>query len=132
MNKKKIAVGAALAAGAGYLAGILTAPKSGKETRKDIASTAVKAKIETEKQLKKGYSELQTLIGDAEEKIKKLKDKGGDELKKATEKAKVAKAKAKEMLSAVRTGETDDKNLEAALSEVKLAQKNLVKYLKKQ
>lgn len=131
MNKKKIAVGAALAAGAGYLAGILTAPKSGKETRKDIKDVAVKSKIEAEKQLKRLHSELQDLINDAEVKAKKLKDKSAEELKKAIDKAKLAKEKAREMLSAIRSGETDDSNLESALNEVKLAQKNLVKYLKK-
>ena len=70
MNKKKVALGTALVAGAGYLAGILTAPKSGKETRKDIANTAVKAKIETEKKLKQAHSEIRDLITDAEEKLK--------------------------------------------------------------
>ncbi|MEO7364397.1 MAG: YtxH domain-containing protein [Candidatus Saccharimonadales bacterium] len=33
---KKLAIGAAIAGAAGYLAGVLTAPKSGKATRDDI------------------------------------------------------------------------------------------------
>ena len=37
------------AAAAGFAAGILTAPKSGKETRKDLKKTAVKLKADTEK-----------------------------------------------------------------------------------
>ncbi|MCA1806602.1 MAG: YtxH domain-containing protein, partial [Actinobacteria bacterium] len=37
----KFAIGAVFAAAAGYVTGILTAPKSGKETRKDIHDTAV-------------------------------------------------------------------------------------------
>lgn len=131
MNKKKLALGAALAAGAGYLAGILTAPKSGKETRKDIKDVAIKSKIEIEKQLKKLNEELKVLIADAEVRVKKVKDKSSEELKKAVDKAKLAKEKAREMLSAIHSGEADDKNLEAALNEIKLAQKNLVKYLKK-
>ncbi len=37
------------AAAAGFAAGILTAPKSGKETRKDLKKKAVKLKSDTEK-----------------------------------------------------------------------------------
>jgi gas vesicle protein len=44
MTKGKFAIGALLGAAAGFVAGILTAPKSGKETREDIKDTAVKAK----------------------------------------------------------------------------------------
>lgn len=131
MSKKKIAVGAALAAGAGYLAGILTAPKSGKETRQDIANQAVKLKIEAEKKLKVMHGELGELIKDAEVKLKKLSDKSKAELAKATEKAKLAREKAKEMLSAIRSGEADDKNLQSALDEIKAAKSDLISYLKK-
>ena len=52
MRKKAAAAAAILAAGAGYVTGILTAPKSGKETRKDITNHANNARIEAEKQLK--------------------------------------------------------------------------------
>ena len=37
------------AAAAGFAAGILTAPKSGKETRKDLKKKAIKLKADTEK-----------------------------------------------------------------------------------
>lgn len=37
------------AAAVGFAAGILTAPKSGKETRKDLKKKAVKLKADTEK-----------------------------------------------------------------------------------
>jgi gas vesicle protein len=33
---KRVAIGSAVAAAAGYVAGVLTAPKSGKATRKDV------------------------------------------------------------------------------------------------
>lgn len=45
----KYALGTAVAAGIGYVAGILTAPKSGKETRQNIQDQAIKAKKESEK-----------------------------------------------------------------------------------
>ena len=40
MSKGKFALGALFGAAAGFVAGILTAPKSGKETREDIKRTA--------------------------------------------------------------------------------------------
>lgn len=131
MRKKVIATGAILAAGAGYLAGILTAPKSGKETRKDIAGSAARAKIDAERKLKKLYSELQDLIQEGEKRSKNLKDKAKKELDEALVEANRAKDKAKELLSALHHGDADDPNLQAVIDEVKLAQKNLVTYLKK-
>jgi gas vesicle protein len=50
---KRVAIGSSLAAVAGYLVGLLTAPKSGKSTRGDIADTAMKSRKESEKELKK-------------------------------------------------------------------------------
>lgn len=131
MRKKIIAAGSVMLMGVSYLAGILTAPKSGKETRKDIAAAASKSRIDAEKKLKKIHSELQVLIGDAEARSKVLKDKAKKELDQAVVQAKVAKEKAREILSALHHGDADDPNLQAAIEEVKLAQKNLVAYLKK-
>jgi gas vesicle protein len=68
---KNIAALTGIAAGAGYLVGILTAPKSGRKTRSDIKKTASKAKTEGEKKLKKLHSELREAI-DA---VTKKKDK---------------------------------------------------------
>jgi gas vesicle protein len=50
---KKVAIGSAIAAGVGYLTGILTAPKSGKATRQDIKKATAKKAKEAEKELKK-------------------------------------------------------------------------------
>ena len=131
MRKKTVAAAAAILAGASYLAGILTAPKSGKQARKDILDSTVKAKIEAEKKLKKAHSELAVLIADAERKSKKLSDKAKKELNASIKRAKVAKEKASEILSAFHNGDASDPNLQAVIEEVKLAKKNLVTYLKK-
>lgn len=128
---KAVALGALVAAGAGYLTGILTAPKSGKETRADIAKTANKAKLDGEKQLKKLHSDLNSLIKDADAKTKKARNKAKEELVDATDKAKVAKEKARGLLSAIHNGDAEDPNLQAVIEEVKQAKKNLGKYLKK-
>lgn len=49
------------AAGAGYVAGLLMAPKSGKETREDIKKKAAEAKVvygESAEKIKKGAGEV--------------------------------------------------------------------------
>ncbi len=52
-NTKKLAIGTLIAGAAGFLAGILTAPKSGKETRADIKEVAVATTKEAEAKLKR-------------------------------------------------------------------------------
>jgi gas vesicle protein len=131
MRKKTLALAGVVIAGASYLAGILTAPKSGKETRKEILDNAVKTKIAAEKKLKLGQSELNELISQAEKQKNKLSDKAKRELENSIDKAKNAREKAREVLSAIRDGDVNDPNLQAAIEEVKLAKKNLVTYLKK-
>ena len=59
---RKFAIGAALTAVAGYVAGVLTAPKSGKETRDDIKNKAVETYTTAEKELKKLHTELADVI----------------------------------------------------------------------
>lgn len=49
MSKGKFALGALIGAAIGAAAGILTAPKSGKETRADIKAKATEAKKDVEK-----------------------------------------------------------------------------------
>lgn len=128
---KQVAVGAAIAAGVGYLAGVLTAPKSGKETRKDIKNAAVKAKKEAEKQLKQLHSELNKLIESAQNQVAKASTKTKKEFTEALQKAKSAKQKVREMLSAVHEGDAEDADLKAAINEANQAVKRLKKYIKK-
>jgi gas vesicle protein len=131
VTKKVVAGGALLGAAVGYLTGILTAPKSGKATRKDITKKASLARKDAEKKLKELHGDLDKVLLEADKQKSKAKTKANAELKEATDKAKVAKEKAREMLSAVRSGEAEDPNLQAVLEEVKLAKRNLAKYLKK-
>lgn len=128
----KVALGTALAAGAGYVAGILTAPKSGKETRKDIHNQAIKARKQTEKKLKELNSELSKLIATAKTKAKGAEAGAKAELHKALEKAVAAKEKAREILSAMHEGESDDKDLQKAVNDVNKAIDHLKKYLQKE
>ena len=128
---KKFAVGAIIAAAAGYVAGILTAPKSGKETREDIKDTAVRTYNAAEKELKTLHTELNKLMDEANKKAGEFKGTAQKNLDKAVEGAKVAKEKARELLSAVHEGDADDKDLDNAVKEAKKAVEHLRSYLKK-
>lgn len=127
----KYIVGTAIAAGAGYVAGILTAPKSGKQTRKDIQNQAIKAKKESEKRLKELNSELSELIATTKTKAKGMQDSAKSELHKVLDTAVGAKERAREILSAVHEGESTDKDLQKAVDDVHNAVDHLKKYLKK-
>ncbi len=132
MNKgTKVAVSTAVAAVAGYVAGILTAPKSGKETRSDIQKQAAKARKESEKKLKEISGELTDLIVRAKSKVKTAEEGTKAELRKALDKSVAAKDKAREILSAFHEGETDDKDLQSAITDVHKAVDHLKSYLDK-
>ncbi|HSX53337.1 MAG TPA: YtxH domain-containing protein [Patescibacteria group bacterium] len=128
---RRIAIGAVIAAGAGYLAGILTAPKSGKETRKDIEKTALKAKTDAERKLKEVYSELSILLDTAVVAAKKAKTGAQKEWVSGVASAQLAKEKARQMLSAVHEGGADDKDLQKAIDDVKKAIKHLKTFAEK-
>lgn len=131
MSKKagKFALGAAVAAAAGYVTGLLTAPKSGKETREDIKDAAVKARSEAEKRLKQAHTELQSLITKGKQTAGSLSDKAKGELEAALSSAHKAKDKAKGLISAVHEGESSEKELDDAVKEAEKAIKNLKSYV---
>ncbi len=128
----KVAVGTLIAAAAGYVAGILTAPKSGKETRKDIKEKTAKSVAELEKQLKKLHTELTKVLDQAKEQAKELKGKAREDMDRAMDKTKIVKEKARELLSAVHEGDADDKELRKAIDDANKSIAHLRTYLKKQ
>jgi gas vesicle protein len=128
---KKIAIGSVIAAVAGFIAGILTAPKSGKETRQDVKDTADKTAADAERQLKKLHTELDKAIAQAKDQKSKLGAKAQRELNDLVDKAKDSKEKVREVLSAVHEGEAEDKDLQRAVKEASKAAEHLKKYLKK-
>lgn len=133
MNKasKRWAMGALIAAVAGYVAGVLTAPKSGRETRADIRSAAENGMLEAEKQLKKLHTQMAGQIRDAKVQVETLKGAAKKELSIAIDKATVAKEKARVMLSALHEGDAQDKDLQKALKEGHKALEHLKNYLAK-
>jgi gas vesicle protein len=128
---KKVAIGAAVAGVAGYVAGILTAPKSGKETRKDIQKAAQTARANAEKQLKKLHTDLNNLIDLSKSKYDTASTKAKAGYDKALSAAKEARQKVGEMLSAMHDGDASDKDLDKAVKEASKALNHLKTYLKK-
>jgi gas vesicle protein len=128
-RSKDIAMGTALAAGIGYMAGILTAPKSGRETRKDIERAALKAKSEAERALKSLHSELASLISQAKRHAKSVNKEAKTDLDKAIADAQNARAKVREILSALHEGETENHDLQKAIDEVNSSLEHLKKYI---
>src|SRR3989344_462881 len=98
---KKWAVGALVAGVAGYVAGILTAPKSGKETRADLADKTDELKDEAEAKLKAVQDELDDLLKQAKDKTLALNAKARAEFNEAVVKAKDAKNKTFYLIKAV-------------------------------
>lgn len=132
MAKKRssnVAIGALIAAGIGYAAGVLTAPKSGKETRKDIHDAAVRAKAESEKKLKELYAELAKLVDTGKRTASKASSRAKKDIDSAVKRAQEAMDTAGDLLSAVREGEADNDELQKAIAEAKAATKHLKKYL---
>jgi len=128
---KFIAVGTLVAGAAGYVAGLLTAPKSGKELRTDIQTKTNTTITDAEDQLKKVHTELNNLLGEAKNRGTATKGKAKDEYDELTAKATTAKQKAREILSAIHEGDADNKELQKAMTEAQKAIKHLKVYLKK-
>lgn len=129
---KKWALGALFAAIAGYVAGILTAPKSGKETRADIKKGVEEGVAEAEKQLKKLHTQMNELLVEGKAKATALKGAAQKDMQMALDKTNVAKEKARELLSALHEGNNvEDKELRRAIDDANKSIDHLKAYLKK-
>jgi gas vesicle protein len=130
-NLKRIAIGSSVAAVAGYVAGVLTAPKSGKQTRDDIKAATERSRAEAEKDLKQLHTDLDKVIKDAKAGSDKLGAKAQKELAELVDKAKDTKEKTREVISAIHEGDAEDKDLARAVKNANTAIKHLRNYLKK-
>jgi gas vesicle protein len=128
----KFALGALITAIAGYIAGLLTAPKSGKETREDIKHKATDTYTAAEKELKRLHTELNDTIAQVTDKANALRGRSSRKFDDVTERGKNAKEKVREILSGLHDGEdVQDKDLKRAISEATKAIENLREFLKK-
>lgn len=130
-RSSNVALGAVFLAGISYIAGILTAPKSGKATREDIHRNAQKAKAEAEAKLKELQTELSELVDQGKIKAKDVGDTAKTEYVELLGKAQHAKQKVRELLSAIHEGDAEDKDLKKAIDEVTTAIDHLKKYISK-
>ena len=132
-NKKSVlkifAVGAALSVVAGYIAGILTAPKSGKDTRAEIRDKAGATYSAAERQLKTLHTELTDLINEVSDKISSFKNQ--KDVSDALDKGRDAKQKAREVLSVLHDGNAEDKELKKAIQDATDAIEHLRNFLKR-
>jgi gas vesicle protein len=126
----KLALGALIGGMAGYITGIMTAPKSGKQTRQDIVDKAESVKEGAETQLQDAVDELNGTVDSVKSKSQALGAKARQEYDEALVKAKDAQNKANQVLKAVRAGEANDPELNRAVKQARQAAKNLAKYLK--
>jgi gas vesicle protein len=129
-NVRKIAIGSMLAGVAGYVTGLLTAPRSGKETRQEIGDKVVDVKESAQAQLEELNEELRDLIKATKQKTVGLSSSARAEFNEAVIRAKDAQNKTTQMLKAVKKGEASDPDLGKAIKQAKLAAKNLSKYYK--
>lgn len=125
---KDMAVGTMVAAAVGYVIGVLTAPKSGRETRRDIQQAAMKAKADAEKNLKQLYSEIDARIDQGREQLKTASAKVREEYSTAIDSAQKVKDKARQILSRAHEGDVERKELDKAVKDVKSALEHLKKY----
>jgi gas vesicle protein len=126
---KKFAIGAAVTALVGYLVGVLTAPKSGKETREAIKEKTYETYGAAEKELKKLHTELIDLIDEATDRVQEFRNR--KDVKSALDRGHEAKQKAREVLSTLHDGEANDKDLKKAISDATNAIEHLREFLRK-
>jgi gas vesicle protein len=129
-NSEKAALALVVGAAIGYAAGILTAPKSGKETREDLKDAGVMIKKSAEAKLAEAKEDLGKVIDEVTEKAQELSGRARKEADELLVKAKASQAKAKEVLNAVKSGESSDKDLQKAVLDAKDAKNHLVRFLK--
>ncbi len=127
---RKLAIGALIAGAAGYVTGLLTAPKSGKETRADIADKAGELREDAEAKLQVAHDELGDVLKKTKTKAGELSAKAKAEFNEAVWRAKDAQGKTAKVIQAIRAGHADDRHLDRALKQARQAKKNLAKYLR--
>ncbi len=125
-NKTKVVGGTIVAVAAGYVLGILTAPRSGKSTRKQIATKANEAVTQIEKQLKDMYKQSQEMI----DKFNKDNPKMSQGLKDLKAKAIACQEKIKELLTSIHGDDSTEEDLHKAVSEAQKSLDSINKTLK--
>lgn len=128
-NTKNAFIGVALGLLVGYAAGVLSAPKSGKETRQDIADAGAKFLNQAGDTIDNLQDQLNDLINLAKDQVSTLSDRSKEELERLVHSAKDAGDKANSIYSAVKEGKADDPELKKAIDNFKKAKNHLATFL---
>jgi gas vesicle protein len=130
-NTKAVAILALVAFGAGVATGLLTAPKSGKETREDLKKASGKLKEELDKRYSEVQGSLSDAIDQAMSQVGNFRGGAQEKLEYLIDQAKQAEFKVKDVYRGMRHGDVDDKNLDKAIDEANKAKNHLFKFLNK-
>ena len=131
-KNKKFGIGIIIGAIAGVLAGFLTAPKSGKETREDLKKKANEVKGSAERRLKDAYKELGSLSDDEKKKEKQLGGKAKEEMDDLAKKAEDLKEKVKSAITSIKSGDddNDDATIDQLLKDLSAIKDKIAGYAK--
>lgn len=127
---RKIAIGALIAAAAGYVAGILSAPRSGKQTRELVKDKTLEVKADLESDVKKAQQELSKKIEVAQLMLESESKEIKKEIENVLQNAKKVEKKAKQTIRAVKDGKAKDPDLNKALDEVNSSLEHFKKFIK--
>jgi len=127
---RKIAIGALIAAAAGYVAGILSAPRSGKQTREIVKDKTLEVKKDLEKEVKIAQEELSKKIKIAQEMVATESKEIKKEIDLVLDNAKKVEKKARQTIKAVKEGQASDPDLSRALNEVNASIEHFKKFVK--
>lgn len=130
---KKLGLGILIGAAAGLVTGLLTAPKSGKETRQDIKDKAKEVKGSAERKLKDAHKELIKLSDEAKLKAKSLQGKAKDEMNELSVKADELKERVKNAITSIKSGDDDgdDATIDQLLKDLAALKDKIAAKLKK-
>lgn len=115
-----------------YFLGLLTAPKSGKELRREIESTGHKNLIALEKQLKAQFSDLSLQLHELESKLDDSSIIVTKDINKSIAQINNLLNRSKLLLSALHDGSVDDDELIKVINEIKSLKSSVKKYFKAQ
>ena len=130
-SKGKIAISALIAGAIGYGIGILTAPKSGKETRDDVKVAAQNYSKKVEQRLQNYHNELTELLAEAKITGMNYRGKARVELDKLLDVAVEARHRVNLAISALQKGDKVDTELESAITEADESIKKLKDFVEK-
>ena len=131
LNLKNLALGAGVAVIAGYVAGVLTAPRSGKQTRRSLTKSGLDEYKSAEAKLKLLHSEITELMSSVKDGHPEANDSSLKSYEAVLDKAKMSKDKLNSVLSAVKAKQSTDKDLDQAIKEAEKAITHVKNFLLK-